>query len=71
MFIKEKFKWGDKVTKTHKIKKEQSRGQPMSKVEIKYTGGNAQKEVNTILAKIVLEKLAKEKENESSNISKG
>lgn len=40
-----------------------------NKVEIKYTGGNAQQEVNAILAKIVLSKLAeKEKKDESSNI---
>jgi len=44
-----------------------------NKVEIKYTGGNAQQEVNAILAKIVLSKLVekekeKEKKDESSNI---
>ena len=70
LFIKEKFKWGDTVTSTHKIYKQDFRGQPMAnKVEIKYTGGNAQQEVNAILAKIVLSKLAeKEKKDESSNI---
>lgn len=62
------------MTSTHKIYKQESRGKPMAnKVEIIYMGGNAQQEVNAILAKIVLSKLAekekeKEKENESSNI---
>jgi hypothetical protein len=61
------------VTSTHKIYKQDFRGQPMAnKVEIKYTGGNAQQEVNAILAKIVLEKLAeKEAKNESSDLPKG
>lgn len=44
-----------------------------NQVKIKYTGGNAQQEVNSILAKIVLDIIAKkkEKENESSHIQKG
>ncbi len=42
-----------------------------NKVDIKYMGGRGQQEVNAILAKIVLDKLAKEKENESSHLQKG
>ena len=61
------------MTSTHKIYKQESRGKPMAnKVEIIYMGGNAQQEVNAILAKIVLEKLAeKEAKNESSDLPKG
>lgn len=72
MFIKEKFKWGDTVTSTHKIYKQDLGEINMAKVEIIYMGGNAQQEVNAILAKIVLEKLAeKEAKNESSDLPKG
>ena len=43
-----------------------------NKVDIKYMGGRGQQEVNAILAKIVLEKLAeKEAKNESSDLPKG
>ncbi len=60
------------VISTHKIKKQDLGEINMAKVEIIYMGGNAQQEVNAILAKIVLEKLAeKEAKNESSDLPKG
>ncbi|WP_054692509.1 hypothetical protein [Syntrophomonas palmitatica] len=60
------------MSSIHMINKQNHKETTMpNDIKIKCIGGNAQKEVNAILAKIVLSKLAeKEGKNESSHIYK-